>query len=411
MSTDQSPTVATELPRDVIIDILSRLPVRSVIRFSSVCKSWYALIKNPNFITKHFNQSSSSSSSSSSHTTDDDNTYFLYTPLNHSNTSNDNANQSVSFLSNNNATFDLPINLDIPFLSISKPFRVSGSCNGLVCLSILPLGPIIMLWNPATRVFKDLPISPLTRPQTLPMKVVISFGFDRNANDYKVLRIVYCCYPINQVDVYSLSTNSWREIKTDMRYLIFESSCSVVLGGRFHWKAVGFQELNGKQVIVSFDMGTEKFRHMLTPRFGLDNEKFGWHLVVFKERLGVIASMDDGSDKKFDIWVMNEYGVMDSWAKYISFEPHLTISRPLRCRKNGEVLLEKNNGKLVLYDPTTQAFKNVGVHGVVCWSEVFIHVQSLLPIKGGKVVEETNLSAIRPDPYFVRKFDLVLLDR
>ncbi|KAA8526246.1 hypothetical protein F0562_008551 [Nyssa sinensis] len=278
-------------------------------------------------------------------------------------------------------------------------------------VSIVPLASIILLWNPATRVFKDLPASPIARPESLPIKVVLGFGFDRNANDYKLLRVVYYGYPVSQVEVYSLSTNSWKEIKTDMRFLIFESSGSVFLKGGFHWTAVGFQELNGREVIVSFDMVDEVFRYIMLPTFRLsddDGDRFRWHVVVFKECLGVVVCSKKGPNKKFDIWVMNEYGVAESWVKYISFGPFPGINRPLRCGRNGVVLLEKDRGELVLYDPNTEAFKDLEADGVVCWSDVFIHVESLLPIKGGKVAETSKLGAVVPDLNFVRKFDLVL---
>ncbi|KAK9293371.1 hypothetical protein L1049_021363 [Liquidambar formosana] len=44
-----------ELPNDVIFDILSRLPVKAIIRFRCVSKSWYATITHPSFITTHLN--------------------------------------------------------------------------------------------------------------------------------------------------------------------------------------------------------------------------------------------------------------------------------------------------------------------------------------------------------------------
>ncbi|CAL5336658.1 unnamed protein product [Camellia sinensis] len=43
------------IPNELIIEILVRLPVQSLLRFTSVCKSWHSLITNPSFITKHLN--------------------------------------------------------------------------------------------------------------------------------------------------------------------------------------------------------------------------------------------------------------------------------------------------------------------------------------------------------------------
>ena len=45
------------------------------------------------------------------------------------------------------------------------------------------------------------------------------------------------------------------------------------------------------------------------------------------------------TEKYFDIWVMREYGVVDSWTKQLVVGPLLRIHRPLPLAKNGELLL------------------------------------------------------------------------
>ena len=45
------------------------------------------------------------------------------------------------------------------------------------------------------------------------------------------------------------------------------------------------------------------------------------------------------TEKYFDIWVMHEYGVEDSWTKQLVVGPLLRIHRPLPLAKNGELLL------------------------------------------------------------------------
>ncbi|KAJ9550295.1 hypothetical protein OSB04_014340 [Centaurea solstitialis] len=406
-SENPTPMAAKELPKDVIIDILSRLPVRYLLRFKSLSKSWYALFQNPNFIAKHFlhNQTSNPKNLDPS---------FLFTPYK---SSPDGApsNRSVGLLfvsESNSKSIKVPIRLEIPFLSVSKPLRVCGSVNGLICLSILPIASIILIWNPATRVFKDLPVSRIDRPQSGPIKVVLGFGFDEVADDYKVLRIVYYGYPLNQVEIYSLNSNSWKEIKTRVQFLIFEASCSVFLKGRFHWTAIGFEEMNGKKLIVCFDLCTEAFSYIMPPVFdfsdGDGESKTSWTVAGMKDSLAVIGSYVNGSGKRFEVWVMKEYGVVSSWTKYRSFELQTKVGRPLGCGLKGEFLLEKDNNQLILYDPDSESIKNLGNHGVAYWSDVFNHVGSLLPIKGGKVAERTNLAAVVPDIFFVRKMDLTI---
>ena len=45
------------------------------------------------------------------------------------------------------------------------------------------------------------------------------------------------------------------------------------------------------------------------------------------------------TEKYFDIWVMREYGVEDSWTKQLVVGPLLRIQKPLPFAKNGELLL------------------------------------------------------------------------
>ncbi|KAI9077752.1 hypothetical protein K1719_040238 [Acacia pycnantha] len=44
------------LPPEIMIEILHRLPPKSLVRFTSVCKSWISLIKDHSFISDHLNR-------------------------------------------------------------------------------------------------------------------------------------------------------------------------------------------------------------------------------------------------------------------------------------------------------------------------------------------------------------------
>ncbi|KAJ6859807.1 hypothetical protein NC651_036189 [Populus alba x Populus x berolinensis] len=43
------------LPEDLITEILSWLPVKALLQFKCVCRSWYAIITSQAFISKHLN--------------------------------------------------------------------------------------------------------------------------------------------------------------------------------------------------------------------------------------------------------------------------------------------------------------------------------------------------------------------
>lgn len=60
--TDLVATSFNDLPIEVSMDILSRLPAKTLVRFSSVRKSFYSLIRTPLFISKHLHFHSSNTS-------------------------------------------------------------------------------------------------------------------------------------------------------------------------------------------------------------------------------------------------------------------------------------------------------------------------------------------------------------
>ena len=45
-----------ELPQEIITNILSRLPIKSLLQFKSVSKLWLSLISNPQFVELHLKQ-------------------------------------------------------------------------------------------------------------------------------------------------------------------------------------------------------------------------------------------------------------------------------------------------------------------------------------------------------------------
>lgn len=131
------------LPGDLEIEILSRSPVRSLLRFKCVCKSWYVLIKSPRFINNHLHLSQTSC-------------LLLLRAW------RDTFKYLATLLSSE--TLGVPAEMEFPNL---KSTRIIGSCNGLVsiCDYISDYRTIHIL-NPATRqVIKSIPVPPYETSQ------------------------------------------------------------------------------------------------------------------------------------------------------------------------------------------------------------------------------------------------------
>ena len=100
-------------------------------------------------------------------------------------------------------------------------------------------------------------------------------------------------------------------------------------------------------------------------------------LVVLNGFIAMVIYSSMSDNLGFDIWVLLEFGVKESWTKLITIDPSLDLKRPLLFWKSGQIFMENTKGQLVLYDPFTQATKNVQLDGHKGSVRV---VQSILPL-------------------------------
>ncbi|XP_059638689.1 F-box/kelch-repeat protein At3g06240-like [Cornus florida] len=218
------------LPHDLFIDVLTRLPVKTLIRCACVCKSWYSLVTNPNFITAHHNRSS---------IVNNNNLVLLRS------CSDDDANVvHYSLLRSENGMFSNYAELGLPLKSYRNPsLRIIGICNGLVCLSddLHGYGVKLYLWNPSIQKTITLPPLRMNFQSHGPFKHSIGFGFDARTDDYKVVRTVYLfcqpnnCEPPPEIDIFSLSTGTWRNIShLGLSHNICERAPQAYLNGTVH---------------------------------------------------------------------------------------------------------------------------------------------------------------------------------
>lgn len=265
-----------------------------------------------------------------------------------------------------------------------------GSCNGLLCLSLSYLGSNIFLWNPATRQYKNVPEPEISVPQGKRRhSVCLGFGFDPNANDYKVVR--FLCYkglkpsvqPVQKVEVYSKIRDSWRENNVGLQFKVTESSSpTAVVSGGIHWMATGSDY---SEVIACFVMGREVFEEMSLPdSYGIGGTDIGKQLAVVKDCLAVVVYPLRGDvNKGIDVWVMKEYGVKESWTKQFRFGTFSGVARPLACFKSGEFIMQNNKDKLFLYDPNTRKFDKLPLCRARYIYDIHTYMESLVSLNDG----------------------------
>ncbi|XP_023910083.2 F-box protein CPR1 isoform X1 [Quercus suber] len=368
------------LPHEVVRDILLSLPVKSLIRFRCVSKSCNSLITSSDFIDSHLTRSHSLPSSSNSNNT------LIFRDL----ASKPNVEKYRLI---HNDSFDRIEHLEFPLTTRprSRIYKCTfiGYVNGLFCLYEKKR---FILSNPSIRKCIILPKHCIKIKTDGHVKCHSAFGFDPRTNDYKVVIIAlpYNPYYMKKqptlVEVYSLSEGSWKMIDASTSFppniRFDEYKCPAAsLNGAIHFTVKvmpNFTEL----AILSFDLRDAVF-HVIslaasTSRHGCINAS------VFRGLLSLICQRSTPS-KCCDIWVMKEYGVVDSWTKQFTFDRSGGYLSVIGLRKNGHVLMnnmesmlqkgprviEEGNIELDLlpsytlssYDPESQQFKNLGSIG------------------------------------------------
>ncbi|KAL1805765.1 hypothetical protein ACET3Z_028833 [Daucus carota] len=351
------------LPEELLVEVLARLPVKGLLQYRSVCKAWLSLISSRSFILTHLNHAAADPNNKTfiAHS------YQVRSP-----------NHRISLLRLDD--LDNPVDLEHPFPNSVSPaeMEVVGSCNGLLCLTD-PLGHI-RLWNPAMRRVRDISDFAIREVDSTG-EVSVGFGHDRVSGDYKVVRIVWTSRSEKspgRVEVYSFNQASWREIDVEVDFELIHGSCRVIVKGNPYWMALAHRWEVHKQFFVSFDVHNEVFSKIPWPDqcMNPNGRRQGYGtLTEFQESFAVaVGKYVEGRILEVSIWVMDDNtGGECSWTKKISVGPILGVNRLVGCLKNGEIVGENSiERQLILCDSTTEEIKQtqvrirtLGVHNYV----------------------------------------------
>ncbi|CDP14709.1 unnamed protein product [Coffea canephora] len=366
--------MSDNLPEELLIEILTRVPVKSLICFTLVCKSWYGLITSPNFITTHLTKIHTEKIPNNPslllirrYTKDDKKEHYTIN-VDDEEDGHENGGGNGQFAKKS-------VELDFPFKSLIGYFRIVGTCNGLICLSDDLFGTTkpIILWNPSVRKSVTSPAPTINPP--LPYMFVLGFGAD-SSQDYKVVRIVYhrdgqfdFLLP-PEVEVYSLSMGFWRRlINVGIKVCIADFLWSqAFVNGAVHWIAYhprGSDNDSGSfgSLILGFDMDNEVFNEIMLPDDLAHELATNLCISVYKGSLAVIKYPRWEDNGSCSVWVMEDYGVWESWTQLYAIDLVQGMEKVVGFRKNGDVFVAKESKGLVLYNPKTGFTEDLGIWG------------------------------------------------
>lgn len=392
---------------ELAFSILSKLPLKCLKRFRCVRKSWTLLFENHHFMSTFCKNLIS-------------NHHYYYGDVSLLLQIGDR-----DLLSLSSDRYENMVKLDWPnpFQEEDPWFCIldSGSITGILCLYNRNNrnNERTVFWNPATKEFKVIPPSPLEAVPTYQGfgTVLHGFGYDHARDDYKLIRYLYYFLPSSRDfedlgislqdvpwgdisndsfwEIYSLRSNSWK--KLDINMYLGDIRCSfsgfdcvksqrLYLDGRCHWWHL-IDHPDAKRALASFDLVNEVFFTTLIPLDPpLDVDDI---FSVFSRPLYLVALSGsialilwDFGTPTFDIYVLGEVGVKESWTKLFTIGPLACIQRPIGVGSKG-VFFIKEDGEIVWFNWNSQMTEDLGIkENTLNFSHVLLYKENFLLMGG-----------------------------
>ncbi|KAL3645394.1 hypothetical protein CASFOL_010574 [Castilleja foliolosa] len=354
-------SLLSELPSNILSDILSRLPIKTLFVCKSVCKAFLDVTtSNPHFNSLH-----------APYTTQCLAIQFEYYSMTSIHLVDSELDTSFNVGENvklKKPMFQIPkfpprhLKNYRPIVGDENKFILVNSCNG--------------------EYVTILELDKYNRHYTT---MGYWFGFSPEENLYKVLRIFGTANvngmpyeigfsPEKWAQVYTVGSSSWRllEEKPNSDYIISWKSASAILNGTVCWLCEdGYYE---SEFIVYFDFHTEKFGEFPAPVGSV---------VHFRAR--ALVSLE-------------EFGCRESWTKEFSIDMESIMGRyrhnplrPLQILGDGKILMIRDYCVLVKFDPETKDFRFLEINSACIADNVVVYTPTFVPLKDILMVDNLTV--------------------
>ncbi|KAL6561995.1 hypothetical protein OROGR_003002 [Orobanche gracilis] len=304
-------------PHEVIFNILSRLPVKSLLRLKCACKIWRTIVSLPAFVSVHLTRSPSSlifqayriprfpGDQPLADILPDGHVMCTYVP----------PKPETNTHSTIHPIHDFPGSDAVGFHHL----QVVGSQNGIVCVYEHTYTHKFTLWNPATGSSLHIPFSDLKIDPTVHIGASAGFGFDPSLNEYTIIRIIsHLQNPSTRMivpdlaEVFNFKTGRWTQLLQNENdvdapgFHVTTETCGAVIGGVPYWKCWGEDVELGRARPMSMSFDVKKSAFDLHP-FPWRTENRSMYMGEIKEgRLGAVV-WDRGEsleNRVLDVWMM-----------------------------------------------------------------------------------------------------------
>ncbi|KAK2359184.1 F-box protein [Trifolium repens] len=377
-----------DIPIHVLFDIMLKLPAVSIVRCYCVCSKFKSIVSDSSFQQSYFSKapislvvlsnhnritcidssqtlnpihsqdhgSSSScmamqllpSTSTSTTTTSSDST--THTPIHHHHHHHHQSSRFVSF-------------------HIHRRMNLINSSNGLLCLraSNHHSPSLYYICNPLLGEVLHVPPAPSPSDQHLCFS---AFGFHPNTKTFKILQLVSKSNKL-VAELYQSDGTTWSVLPNPPSAKPKpNSSFHPSLNDALHWVTDG----TISELIYSFNLNTNEFKSMPCPSHFVDDyvsKISGMSVGVLKGCLCLCYVLEGA---RFETWLMEKYGVKESWRKafsidiksYCGWSPQ-DKHRPIGFNSCGDMWLKADSDSqsssqcLVSFSPETGVFRHIDI--------------------------------------------------
>ncbi|XP_068642587.1 putative F-box/kelch-repeat protein At1g12870 [Aristolochia californica] len=348
-----APTAFPPVPDEILVQVLIRLPVKSLLRFKCVCRAWRTLISEPFFVEFHLRQQS-----------------LIDPQILLLSCAGEVGELCLESLADEGGRLNRKLSA-VPVESILTP-----SCNGLILIH-RDYSQCIYVFNVASRKL-------LTLPDCSPsLHVNLGLGYEFPARKYKVVRLFYNREGDAhlQCEIFTLGSGAWRRIG-EVPYKLDVRGFPASVNGALYWLTNSEYHLNKSEVIISFVLREERFKVIPHPKFCAGENRRYMQLWEFKGDLYLQDSSGKpvmhlwvSKDPKEGIWVKN-YTINLQRSGYALHD--IPYVKPVSICRNGRIYFSLF-GRLFYYDPLTKTFEGVLLDLALC-EILFPYVESLVPL-------------------------------
>ncbi|OWM69156.1 hypothetical protein CDL15_Pgr025343 [Punica granatum] len=334
------------LPREVLYDIVVRLPIKSLARLRCTCRQLYAepfmksrtkrLIEEPKILLASFPER---------------------------------RGPGTKTKPKPKPRFEVAVEFfkaSVPQLACPLGPDLLGSCNGLMCFRSNP--GVFVIVNPLFEevlMLSTLPddIVDLCPPRKKPRSrlqlprpkdwdnywCASGLGLDYITGEYKIVMISQS--PL-RAKVFVLGTTSWRDISTNYLESTLPSGAGISINGAVFWRGSPYH----RGWMVRFLVAKEEFAYLPCP-----SSEDGV-LVDLGKRLGLVGFSLAGN---IDVWSFDFYGKAwdKKWDIDVSVSPSLESCFDIIGALNQKILLG-NDTDLLSYDPRSRKIDRIPYQGL-----------------------------------------------